>query len=148
MRARLTICAILLLSYLLLPKYGFTSVMDSGHFLYPLSHANIWHLLANLLCLWMIKADMHLLTCYVIAVLCSFIPCFVSEPTMGFSGILFAMVGISWGRVHRLKDMVWRNKWFLIIPIFIPHVNAFIHLYCMIGGYLFGRFTDVKGDML
>ena len=34
--------------------------------------------------------------------------------------------------------MVWRNKWFLFIPIFIPHVNAMIHLYCMVMGYLFG----------
>ena len=148
MIVRIVITVILLLSYFLLPKYGFTDIIDSDHFLYPLSHANIWHLSANILCLWMIKTDIHLIPCYIISVICSFIPCFVSEPTMGFSGILFAMVGISWGRVHRLKDMVWRNKWYLIIPLFIPHVNAFIHLYCMIGGYLFGRFTNIKGDIL
>ena len=128
----------LVLSYFLLPKYGFTAEMDVCHYLYPLSHANIWHLAANIMCLWMIKTDLNLVPSYTIAVMCSYLPCFVSEPTMGFSGILFAIVGISWGRVGRFKEMILRNKWFLIIPVFIPHVNAFIHLYCMLLGYLFG----------
>lgn len=57
---------------------------------------------------------------------------------MGFSGVLFAMVGISWGKTHRFKDMMVRNKWILIIPAFIPHINFLIHIYCLLFGYLYG----------
>jgi len=153
-------------SYFFLPKYGFTSFDGSfsgydiaNHFLYPFSHANIWHLLANMLCLFMIRCKMHLIATYLIAVLCSFLPSFsiydcvmqcgfaaLSEPTYGFSGILFAMVGISWGKIHRLRDMVARNKWFLIIPAFLPHVNFLIHIYCLFAGYLYGTLCAKKSE--
>lgn len=136
---KVALSVLLLASYLLLPQFAFPDGGVCGHLLYSLSHANIFHLLANLLCLWMIRCPLHLLVAFVVAVLCSFLPCFVSEPTMGFSGVLFAVIGISWGRAHRFKDMIWKNKWFLVVPMFIPHVNAFIHLYCLIGGYLMGR---------
>ena len=142
---KITISLILVTSYILLPQYGYYfGEIGIGNVLYPLSHANIWHLLANIVCLWMIPCDLHILTSFLLAVLCSILPCFSSEATVGFSGVLFAIVGISWGRVGRFKDMVWRNKWFLIIPFFIPHINAFIHLYCMIGGYLAGRYVDLR----
>lgn len=137
-------------SYFFLPKYGFTSfnpfdIPPSSflipRLLYPLSHANIWHLAANIVCLWMLPCPLHIFTTFVCAVLCSFLPCFVSEPTMGFSGVLFAIVGISWGRVHRFRDMLWRNKWFLIIPALLPHVNFMIHIYCLLAGYTYGRYA-------
>ena len=138
--------AVLVGSYFLMPKYGFTlhsPLID--HILYPLSHANIWHLAGNILCLWMIKCKPYILATFVCAVLCSFLPCpqlplygGVTDPTMGFSGVLFAMVGVSWGKAHRFKDMIWKNKWYLIIPAFLPHVNFLIHFYCLIAGYLFG----------
>lgn len=112
----------------------------TSHLLYPLSHANIFHLAANTLCLWMIRVPVLIFVTYPIAVLASFLPSFVSEPTMGFSGILFAMVAITWGRVHRFRDMFWKNKWYIIIPALLPHINVMIHVYCMIGGYLYGRY--------
>lgn len=142
------ISLVLVGSYFLIPEYGFTSFCSLEtkdiiqHILYPLSHANIWHLLANILCLWMLRCRLHIIVTYLIAVLCSFMPCFVSEPTMGYSGVLFAMVGISWGSIHRFKDMVWRNKWILIIPAFLPHINFMIHLYCLMAGYLYGSLID------
>lgn len=169
---KLIITFILVLSYFFLPKYGFTSfgavvpeaaVPEASaagflpHLLYPLSHANIWHLAANVLCLWMLRCPLHLLATCIIAVLCSFLPSYslydtvcayfsctsaafspLSSPTMGFSGVLFAIVGISWGRVHRFRDMLWRNKWYLVIPAFLPHVNFLIHIYCLLAGYLYG----------
>ena len=152
---KLIICIMLVLSYFLLPKYGFTNFsFDIGNLLYPVSHANIWHLLANVLCLWILRCPIHIFVTYTIAVLCSFIPSFsiydcivqgrfpvLSEPTYGFSGVLFAMVGISWGKIHRFKDMVTRNKWILIIPAFLPHINFLIHIYCLFMGYLYGSVT-------
>lgn len=161
---KIIMCLVLVGSYFFLPKYGFTSFSPADfpagllpHMLYPLSHANIWHLLANMLCLFMLRCKMHLLATYLIAVLCSFMPSFsiydcvmqggfdaLSEPTYGFSGILFAMVGVSWGKIHRLRDMVNRNKWFLIIPAFLPHVNFLIHIYCLFVGYLYGTLCAKK----
>lgn len=144
-------------SYFFLPKYGFTSFGGDAilpHLLYPFSHANIWHLLVNICCLWMVRCPMRLYITYLIAVLASFLPCLtfsfshgftlMTEPTMGFSGILFAMVGMSWGRINQFRNMIWRNKWFLIIPPFLPHVNFLIHIYCMLFGYLAGTVYCVK----
>lgn len=140
---KVVVSIILAWSYFFLPKYGYATVSGfpidyTSHLLYPISHANIWHLLANIICLWMLPCRLHLIATYSIAVLCSLIPCLTSEPTMGFSGILFAIVGISWGKTKHFRNMMWKNKWFLIIPMFIPHVNAFIHLYCLLVGYVYG----------
>ena len=154
--AKVIISLFLVLWYFTMPQIGFNGFDThlygklSEHFIYPVCHANLWHLMANILCLWMISCELHLSTSFLLAVLCSFLPCFTGEPTMGFSGVLFAIVGISWGRVRRLRDMLWRNKWFLIIQIFIPHVNALLHIYCLLAGYLWGCFdklnTHTKGD--
>lgn len=142
---KLLVTIVLVVSYFVLPKYGYHCGEYSWcNVLYPFSHANVWHLGANILCLWMIPCDLHILISFLLAVLCSFLPCFVLEETMGFSGVLFAIVGISWGSIHRFRDMIWKNKWFLVVTIFIPHVNAFIHLYCMLAGYLIGSCVHLR----
>lgn len=165
---------ILLASYLFLPKYGFpTATVPVGlpdgsslwssvahicateepsasailsHLLYPLSHANVFHLAANILCLFMLRCRTHIIVSFFCAVLCSFLPCPLlpiygqsQTLTIGFSGVLFAMVGISWGKARRFRDMLTKNKYFLIIPAFLPHVNFLIHIYCLLLGYLYGR---------
>ena len=143
--AKLAVSMVLVVWYFGMPQYSFGGydIATYGtiweHLLYPLSHANVWHLGANVLCLWMITCRLHLASSYFVAVVCSFLPCFVSEATMGFSGMLFAIVGMSWGRVGRFKDMIWKNKWFLLIPLFLPHVNGLLHLYCLVAGWLIGR---------
>lgn len=148
--SRLIVSLFLVVWYFAMPRVGY--VWDGGfgsHFLYSLSHANIFHLLANVVCFWMIPCELHLFFAASVAFLCSFLPCFILEPTSGFSGVLFAVVGMSWGRVHRFKDMIWRNKWWLIVPVFIPHVNAFLHVYCLVLGYLVGCFVPMrKSDWL
>ena len=152
------VSSLLVISYFMLPKCGFTSFDGSlcvdvilSHLLYPVSHANVWHLAANIMCLWMIPCRIHLKTSYWIAVACSFIPAvslfdcivdwniaFVKEPTMGFSGIIFAIVGISWGKVCKFREMLWKNKWYLIVPAFLPHINFLIHFYCLVAGFVVG----------
>lgn len=149
---------VLILSYFLLPKYGFVSFDGNvcmeeiiTHLLYPLSHANVWHLAANIMCLWMVTCKIRIAPAYIIAVACSFIPsvslfdCIINwciegtrEPTMGFSGVLFAVVGMSWGKVSKFKTMLWQNKWYLVIPAFLPHINFLIHFYCLMVGYVIG----------
>ena len=146
---KLVVSIVLVGSYFILPKYGFTFHGPLiNHLLYPLSHANIWHLAANILCLWMLRCQLHIFTTFVCAVLCSFLPCPLlpiygdyDAVTMGYSGALFAMVGISWGKIHRLRDMIVRNKWILIIPAFLPHVNFLIHIYCLLAGFTYGLYA-------
>ena len=148
--SKLVMSVLLVVWYFVMPRFGFgghdmvTYGPIQGHLLYPLSHANVWHLSANILCLWMIPCELHLMFAMIVSVLCSFLPCFTAEATCGFSGVLFAIVGMSWGRVHRFKDMLWRNKWFLVIPMFLPHVNALLHVYCLLAGWLMGRFVPIK----
>lgn len=151
--SRFVVSLVLVGSYFLLPKYGFTSSLSplSSHLLYPFSHANIWHLLANILCLCLLRCPLHIFATYTIAVLCSFLPSFslysllvgqgsaLSEPTYGFSGVLFAIVGVAWGKVGRFREMLTKNFWFLFIPAFIPHINFLIHLYCLLAGYALGH---------
>lgn len=148
MYQRIIITILLILSYFLFPEYGFTDYSSDfkAHLLYPLSHANIFHLAGNVLCLWMLRCPLHIFACWLIAVMCSFVPCFASEPTMGFSGVLFAMAGISWGRIHRFRQMCRKCLPYILVCLFIPHVNALIHVYCLMIGYLFGTFEP--DDML
>lgn len=141
---KITVTAILIIAYIFFPKVGYGTGSDIfSHLLYPLSHVNIFHLAANILFMWMLPCTLRLWYSYPIAVLCSFLPYFTiyscDNVTMGFSAVLFAVVGISWGRVNRFRDMIMRNKWFLLIPFFIPHINAFIHLYSLLVGYVVGN---------
>lgn len=108
------------------------------HFIYPFFHANIFHLLGNVLCLWLFRCQLHISAGYLIAVLCSFLPTLVSEPTVGFSGVLFAVAGISWGNIGKFTLMCKKCAPFLLITLFIPHINALIHVYCLLAGYLYG----------
>lgn len=137
---KLFVSLLLVVSYFFFPRVGFVGIGGSifGHLFYSFCHVNIFHLLANVLCLWLLPCRLHFFESYLIAVLCSLVPCFVGEVTMGFSGVLFSIVGISWGKVGRFRDMLWKNKWFLLIPFLVPHVNAFLHIYCLLLGYLFG----------
>lgn len=136
---RLLLSIGLVLSYLYFPKTGYDSGSDIlSHVFYMFSHANIWHLMANIVCIWMVRCPFHLCGALLAGVVCSFVPSFCSSLTYGFSGVLFAVVGISWGEVGRFRDMLWRNKWYFLIPFVLPHVNGFLHLYCALLGYLLG----------
>ena len=144
---RIIITFLLTVCYLYAPAVGFVGCsISADHFLYPLCHANIFHLLGNILCLWMLRCPLYIPTTFVCAALCSFLPCLSTEPTMGFSGVLFSMAGISWGRTGRFIDMCRKCLPFVLITLLIPNVNALIHLYCLMAGYLIGL-TGIKDPL-
>ena len=82
------------------------------HIFWPLSHANVWHLAGNLWVLWWLKGErLYIRECYVMAVLCSFLPvgpglweilpfgeATEAVVTCGFSGVLCGMIGVIWGQ--------------------------------------------------
>lgn len=128
-----------------------TATFLLSHVLYIFSHANIWHLFGNLFVLWIMSSPLYVLPSIVIAVLCSFLPAFglwTLGLTVGFSGVLFAIAGIKWGRYcynsryrrHVFNDFCVKVLPFALIGVFIPHVNWCIHLYSLLLGFLYGRF--------
>lgn len=95
------------------------------HIFWPLSHANIWHLAGNLWVLWWLKDErLYIRECYVMSVLCSFVPVVPglwemigdgenaagmhdgAVATCGFSGVLCGMIGVIWGRwIRKCHDL-------------------------------------------
>lgn len=133
---RLIITIILTLWFFFGAEIGYTNNSEwHTHILYMLAHANIFHLLGNLLCLWMIRGGLNLFSSVFIAFACSFLPAFTLEPTMGFSGVIFAIVGSKWGAYGQLWNMCKKVLPFVLLTALIPNVNAAIHIYCLFGGY-------------
>lgn len=63
----------------------------ASHFFYPFSHANVFHLLANLVALLTFRKNVGIVA-YIAAVAASFLP-MGSTATMGLSAVLFAHIG-------------------------------------------------------
>ena len=151
---------VLVAYWLFLPAVGYTNGDTENikvHLLYIVSHANIWHLAGNLLCLWLIRRKLYLCSSLVIAFLASLIPAFSIYGdvgvTLGFSGVLFAIVGTKWGvycRICRQTHIAqWKNALsqfmirilpFALLGILIPHVNWCLHTYCLLAGFAYGWF--------
>ncbi|MBP3776771.1 MAG: rhomboid family intramembrane serine protease [Prevotella sp.] len=118
------------------------------HLLWPLSHVNVWHLLANLWVLWYISKPLKVWEGYVIAVVCSWLPVWglwEIGATCGFSGVLCGMIGVKWGEwcwsrqsMTAYTTFLKRVLPFVAVGIVIPHVNWCIHLYCVIVGLAYG----------
>ena len=162
---KVLVTVLLVLWYVGMPEIGYKPVGEPRgtvdgtiweHILWPLSHANVWHLAGNLWVMWWIKGRMYLRECYVMAVLCSLLPvvpgvwdlCLQVEPasTVGFSGVLCASIGVRWGlwvKICRNTTAYWtfckRVLPFVAVGVLIPHVNWSIHLFCLIAGLAYGR---------
>ena len=155
-----TVMTVLMLWYILMPQTGYESGLDGNaleHAMSMMSHANVWHLAANLFALWLIRNKMYLLPSLAIAFIMSFLPVrgiWQIGITMGFSGVLFAIFGIKWGVYCRkcAEDSDLRGKEalirfflraypFAIFGVFIPHINWCIHTYCLLAGLLYGRYN-------
>lgn len=107
------------------------------HLLYSFSHANLFHLAINLIVLWNIRNKIRPISSLTIAILASFLPMYVREPTMGMSGLLFASFGQMWGKTGRLKDVFIKVMPFVVCTMIIPNVNGLLHLYSFCIGYFY-----------
>lgn len=109
------------------------------HFLYMFVHVNMWHLACNMLVLWSINGRMETCKAVLIAAMASYIPTWYDKPTLGFSGFLFALFGIMWGRMGVFKDCMKKGLPVILLTMVIPSVNGLIHLYCYVIGYIVGK---------
>lgn len=110
----------------------------ASHFMYTFQHVNIWHLLCNLLVLWSIRNKMNVIAAYGIAIIASYFPMYVTCPTSGMSGLLFAMFGIMWGNNGNIRAALRAGMPSVVLTVFLPHVNGLLHLYCYIIGITYG----------
>lgn len=142
MKIKIAITFLLTAWYFLMPKVGYMGFFPLWeHLVYPFSHANIFHLLGNLLCLWLLPCSLRVPKSYLVAVIASFIPLiFTEQPTMGFSGFLFAVIGMTWGRIRQFRKMCKKIAPYIIVTLFLPNVNWEIHVYCLLFGYVCGVF--------
>lgn len=136
LRTKITIASILTLIYFLgLPAqvYGVSSHSQWwAHFTYPLLHGNIVHLICNIYALWFCLNERTypkqtlLPLLYIIAVVSSFL--YTSDqPTIGFSGVIFAMIGINLVRVPTRVNIIYMVI-ILAAGILIPQIAGVNHL--------------------
>ena len=103
--------------------------------LYIFSHANIFHLLLNLIALFQFRPRFK--TCfiaYIASVLAAFIPfAHLSAPTCGLSGFLMACYA------RRYYSYKLSPKWLIlsnVVLAFVPYVNWRIHLISFFIAYI------------
>lgn len=160
---KILVTLVLVSWYVWMPHRGYATGSDDipGHYLYMLSHASVWHLLGNLLVLWLFKRRLWLMPSLVIAVLASFLPVMgsvwdgfrASGITMGFSGVIFAMAGVGWGvwcpdgwsDIMAFRRLCMKVVPFALIGVLLPHVNWCLHLYCLLAGFVYGRYNKHIG---
>lgn len=159
---KIVVTVVLVAWWLFLPVIGYEvndfKDADVGrHLVYMLSHANVWHLAGNLFVLWIMRNKLYLIPSIIIAFLCSLLPAIGFYPlgmTVGFSGVLFAIAGIKWGVFCRhayeeskekgkdaASDFICKALPFALAGSFIPHLNWCIHLYCLLAGFVYGRYN-------
>ena len=168
---KVLVTVLLVVWYVGMPEMGYSPVgLTDGHsggtiwehLLWPLCHANVWHLAGNVWVLWWMKGRLCMRECYLMAVLCSWLPVVPGvwdifsqagpAGTVGFSGVLCASIGVRWGewigqtRRRTGGNGGYKAYWtfarkvlpFVAVGMLIPHVNWSIHLYCLLMGLAYG----------
>lgn len=108
--------------------------------LYTFYHANLLHALLNAWCLLSVvfiydTSVWRLLIAYIIA--CTIpVVCLSDVPTVGLSGVVFALFGsISFEVERKAYYQLWMLA-YLFVGFLFPNTNAWVHLYCYIVGLL------------
>lgn len=108
--------------------------------LYTFYHANLLHALLNAWCLlsvvfiydtsvWRLLIA-HIIACTIPAI------CLSDIPTVGLSGVVFALFGsISFEVERKAYYQLWMLA-YLVVGFLFPNTNAWVHLYCYIVGLL------------
>lgn len=91
--------------------------------------------------LWGIKNKLRPFVAIPIAIISSFLPMYVSEPTMGLSGYIFAELGLMWGNTERWKDAIKKVLPIILVTMLIPNINGLLHFYAFFIGLMFSYFA-------
>lgn len=139
------LCVAVLLSRIEAKQLGLYAGCPWWHRIsYQFAHANIIHLAMNAYCLWLCvtRFRLSLLTIGVCFLVACTAPSFSAVPTIGVSGLVYALFGY-------INNLVLRKWYFAMwIALYIAvtaffATNALLHLYCYIGGLTIGYITIV-----
>lgn len=117
--------------------YSGSSILT--HLTFHFAHASVWHLAGNALCFYVITRKganwKELCVSLLLATLCSFIAPH-KLPTIGLSGLIFALYGIRLMRLNNLSTrFLIQTLLVLIIPGLTGKVNVWLHISCLVSGY-------------
>lgn len=136
----------LLISLLLVVVFAFDIHLSAGIdrstwrcLVYQCCHVNVFHLLANLYCIWVILMSNFRtgIRRWLYAYLLSCIFVLISLPTEGASGIVFALLGMmSWQSAHISKYHGYTLLAIAIGLLFPRNLNVLLHLLCYISGII------------
>ena len=106
--------------------------------LYPLYHANLLHATLNAWCLLSVIFiyDISLWRFFISYIIAVTIPpfCLSGIPTVGLSGVVFALFGsISFEVQRKAYYQLWMLA-YLVAGFLFPNTNALVHLYCYMAG--------------
>lgn len=146
---RPTVAAIIVIGMLLPVSLGYSPGSPAyTHVTYMIVHANVFHMLGNLVCwLWLAPAcSRWAFPSAVVAVLCSFIPQLQpADVTVGFSGVLFAMVGFLLGSRGLWRNMLATLALSTAVGILFTFVSSSgsvcieLHAWCLLLSYTLSR---------
>lgn len=144
------VAVILGLCFIHIPE-STTGIYEDCHFygrlLYPFFHASFLHALLNAWCLlsiifiypvssWMLLGAYIISASFPVGLFASLYD--ASLPTIGASGICYALIGrLSFVVRRKLLYQSWA-LFFLCIGFFLPYANAWLHLYCYLCGLILG----------
>lgn len=115
-------------------------IPSANHFLFSFSHANFFHLLANVFALVLLRKPVGWVA-FLAASAASFLP-MTSTPTLGLSALIFAHIGTTWAPSRGLALMCRKVLPFAVLVGLLPGVNLLIHIYALFLGYFFSKPFD------
>lgn len=115
-----------------------------GRTLYPFFHANLLHCTLNSWCLlslvfiydikiWRLSVAYLIAVTIPIDTLANLLPT-LTQPTVGLSGIVFVLFGSISFEVQRKRYYQMWMMFYLGVGFLFPNTNAWLHLYCYLGG--------------
>ena len=116
------IAAYVLGKYIALPQNAITL-----HFI----HVNIFHLLANCWAIYIIK-KLDWIPAYFIAAILA-VP---FSNLVGFSGVIFAALGILYGKYP--SKLFWKSAAIVLVTGMLPNISVTFHLLCLFAGFIAG----------
>lgn len=139
--------------------FGYTeSSAFYTHFTYLFVHANVVHLALNMYIFWKLYDTIMSKKLFYFALPISVISSFLFSmpvPTVGASGVLFALLGIIYTTNYITKKIYIQNLVIIIISTIIGYfanVNIAIHILCLLfglaTGFLYSFYSLIKTSRL
>ena len=132
MQKRYAVILILLVLYFFSEPTPVFQGCDILHrFVFHFHHSNIWHLLANASCIYVMK-KFRWLESYAVASLCSWL---IVCPTIGISGMVFAAIGFNLGEKRMWRGLM-KCLFSAVLFGLMPNVSMLFHVSCLLVGFL------------